>query len=124
MTPPGKLAEGFKYDVAISFLWQDLAKATALKQLLEPSLSVYVASEEKEATLGTDALESFRRVFRYESRMAVILHRKAWGETPMTAAEEIGIKDRATLTHMKSFVVVRMDDAPLRVWIPDCICGR
>jgi hypothetical protein len=110
--------KGFSYDVAISFLWRDEPFARRLKAVLEPGLRVYVASEEAERALGTDGMVHFANVFRHESRLSVVLYRDGWGDTDFTAVEEQGIQARALKTHFQSFMLVRLEQAELREWIP------
>jgi len=58
-------------------------------------------------------------VFKMEARLSVVLFRRGWGQTPWTALEEAGIKDRALLTRFTSFVPVVLADATaLPSWIP------
>ena len=111
--------EEFKYDVAISFLWKDAGLAIDLRDRLAPGLRVFVASRETaEAILGRDGQVAFGDVFRREARLSVVLYREGWGDTEFAAIEESGVKDRAFKTHHMSFMMVRLDDAPIRDWMP------
>ena len=111
---------GFKYDVAFSFCDRDRPIAHEVRTLLEPALRVFVYDHEQEAVGGQDGAESFRRVFRDETYLAVILYRNGWGDTRFTGIEEAAIKDRATLTHFRSMLVVMVEPGQtLPTWIPD-----
>ncbi len=108
-----------KYDVAFSFLKADLKFAQRLAGDLEPALSTFVYARQKEELLGQDGMDRFASIFRYETRLTVILYRDGWGSTPWTAFEEAQIKDRALDSRMTSFVVIRLDDSDLPRWVPD-----
>lgn len=108
----------YLYDVAFSFLSQDVALAEQLGDTLAKELSVFVFTRNKEELLGQDGMDRFAAVFGKDTRLAVVLYRAGWGETPWTAFEESHIKDRALVTHMTSFMIVRLDDAELRQWVP------
>lgn len=83
-----------QYDVAVSFLSVDEPLALQTHAKLSESLEVFVYSKKQEQLAGTDGLESFRQVFRADSRMVVVLYRDGWGQTPWTRVEEAAIKDR------------------------------
>ncbi len=87
------LAE-FNFDVAISFLHQDLGIATELHQRLIDGLRVFLYTREQKDLAGTDGTESFRAVFRSRSRLVVVLYRDGWGATPFTRVEYEAITDR------------------------------
>src|SRR5436853_7925697 len=101
--------EDFKYDVAFSFLSGDLGLAHALDNLL-PNLRTFVFDRKKEDVKGDDGMDGFGRVFGHETRLAVILFRKGWGDTEWTAVEQEHIHGRAKKSRMRSFKFVRLDD--------------
>jgi len=109
----------FKFDVAFSFLSVDLPLARQLSDGLAPGLSSFVYDRKKEELLGTDGMDAFARVFGQDARLTVILHREGWSTTPWTAFEESHIKDRALHSRMNSFIVVKLDDVPLPLWVPE-----
>ena len=82
------------YDVAISFLKDDLALAQRLRDGLSSQLTVFVYVDRQEELAGTDGLETFRNVFRHDSRLVVVLFRTGWGETSWTRVEQQAITDR------------------------------
>lgn len=82
------------WDVAVSFLADDLGIAQEIRDHLSPSLRVFVYTHEQSAVAGTDGLESFRQVFREGSRLVVVLYREGWGDTPWTRVEKEAITDR------------------------------
>ena len=118
------MSEEFKYDVAFSFLARDLEIAQDLAERLEPGLTTFVYARRQEELLGGDGMDQFGDVFSRDARLTVILYRgpsgdkPGWAETPWTSFEESHIKSRALETQMTSFMVVKMDDAPLRKWMP------
>lgn len=113
-------SESPKYDVAISFLYQDLNLAKALYDELSKGLEVFFFPRNQEDLAGSDGIESMREPFRNESRLNVVLYRPIWGKTPWTGVEETAIKDSCLSTAFKSlffFSVERTADLPK--WLPD-----
>lgn len=82
------------YDVAISFLNDDLSLAQRLFDGLSPHLKVFIYTDRQEEIAGTDGLETFREVFRMDSRLVVVLFRTGWGATRWTRVEQQAITDR------------------------------
>ena len=76
------------------FLKDDVVLAERLREGLSPHLRVFVFSDRQEEIAGTDGLETFRDVFRCDSRLVVVLFRTGWGETPWTRIEQQAITDR------------------------------
>jgi len=109
-----------KYDVAISFLYQDLALAQALYDKLINGLEVFYFPGAQEVLAGTDGLESMRTPFRHQSRLNVVLYRPKWGNTPWTAVEELAIKESCLENSFRNiFVYVIEDTGVLPKWLPD-----
>jgi hypothetical protein len=119
------MTEQYKYDVAFSFLKQDLEIAQSLATNLEPGLRTFVYARRQEDLLGRDGMDVFAKVFGGDSRLSVILHRgpsgdgEGWGGTPWTAFEENHIKARALKTRMTNFMLVRLDAAEVPKWVPE-----
>lgn len=84
----------YKYDLAISFLHQDEPLALDLHTKLNLNFNVFVYSKKQEEIAGSDGIETFRKAFRSESRIVVVLYRDGWGKTPWTRIEEGAITDR------------------------------
>ena len=114
------MAAPAKYDVAISFLSGDEPLALELHERLSPQLDVFVYSKKQEAIAGTDGLETFRQVFRSNSRLVVVLYRDGWGATPWTRVEETAIKDRALQEGWDWLLFVMLDatSTPPK-WLPE-----
>jgi hypothetical protein len=112
--------EEFKYDVALSFLVQDISLATALRDKLSESLKVFFFSHNQEELAGTDGLESMRKPFLLESRLNVVLFREKWGRTPWTGVEDAAIRDSCLKCnfHNVFFLMIEPKD-PKPVWLPD-----
>ncbi len=108
-----------RYEVAISFKAADEPFASQLAELLQPALTCFVYSKRQEDLAGRNGVEAFREVFRHRNSLSVVLHREGWGETPRTRVEETAIRDRCLADGWRHLMVVRMDRAPLRTWIPD-----
>src|SRR5262249_39891040 len=106
-------------DVAISFLARDEPYAAELHAKLEQTLQVFFFPRQQEELAGTDGLESMRTPF-LESRVAVVLFRHPWGETPWTRVEETAIKDRCLANGWNSLLFVTLDKASkLPIWLPN-----
>ena len=111
--------ENPRYDVAISFLSKDEARALALYQKLNEGLQIFFFPRNQENLAGTDGLESMRKPFFDDSRVIVVLYREPWGKTPWTRVEETAIKE-GCLEHgwQRLFFIVLDHESPLPVWLP------
>ncbi len=108
------------YDVAISFLYQDLALAQALYAELCKSLTLFFFPRNQEELAGSDGLESMRAPFRSQSRINVVLYRPKWGNTPWTGVEEVAVKESCLATSFKSiFFLVIEPIHELPKWLPE-----
>jgi hypothetical protein len=108
-----------KYDVAISFLSQDAQLAATLAARLADSFQVFFFPRQQEDLAGTDGLESLRAPFLSESRLAVVLYRDGWGETPWTGVEAVALKDRCLADQFRSVLFVVLDKAAkMPPWLP------
>lgn len=94
--------QDFVYDVAISFLYQDLALAQALYDELSKGLEVFFFPRNQEELAGTDGLDSMRAPFRSQSRLNLVLYRPKWGNTPWTGVEEVAIKESCLANSFKN----------------------
>lgn len=112
--------ESPKYDVAISFLYQDINLAKALRDQLGDGFEVFFFPRNQEELAGSDGLESMREPFRNESRINVVLYRPRWGKTPWTAVEEAAIKDSCLDTGFKSLFLFSIElTSDLPKWLPE-----
>jgi hypothetical protein len=113
------VTDEFQYDVAFSFVAQDEALATELDELLSPRVRTFLYSKKQEQLGGTDGEATFNAVFGQQSRIVVILHRAAWGETPWTRIEATAIRNRA-MDHGYDFALfIPLDKPPnLPNWVP------
>lgn len=108
------------YDVAISFLYQDLALAQALYDELSKELEVFFFPRNQEELAGSDGIESMRKPFRSQSRLNVVLYRPKWGNTPWTGVETIAVKESCLATSFGSiffFVIEPTSEIP--TWLPE-----
>jgi hypothetical protein len=110
----------YKYDIAISFLNQDEPIALDLYDRLSPNFKTFVYSKKQEDIAGTDGLEIFRKAFRHDSRLVVVLYRDGWGKTPWTRIEEGAITDRFLKEGWDwlIFIVVNSASKP-PPWLPE-----
>lgn len=117
--------DGYKYDVALSFLVQDEPLATQLANILEERHRVFLYSRQQEQLAGTDGEKTFNEVFATQARMVVVLYRQGWGESPWTRIEETAIRNRAYEEGYDFALFVPTDDKPTvptylpktRLWI-------
>lgn len=107
------------FDIAISFLHEDLDTATLLRDALAESFEVFIYMKKQEELAGTDGLESFRSVFRHRSRLVVVLLRERWGTTPWTRVEMEAITDRFLAEGPAFLFVVMMEQYTPPKWIPE-----
>ncbi len=107
-----------EYDVAISFLAADEPLALRVAEDLAP-LNVFVYSKKQEELAGRDGVEAFREVFRSRARLALVLFRARWGETPWTRVEETAIRDRCLGDGWEHLMFVHLERAPKPKWVPD-----
>lgn len=104
---------------AISFLALDTALAGELAAKLEQNLSVFYFPHAQEELAGTDGLESMREPF-LSARVAIVLYRQPWGETPWTRVEETAIKERCLQRGWGSLMFVQLDrTSPIPRWLPE-----
>ncbi len=109
----------YKYDVAFSFLQKDEDIAIQLSDRLEGRFSSFIYSENLAELAGNDGEIIFNKVFGKECRIAVVLYRDGWGETPWTRIEETAIRNRAFKKGYDFTLFIRIDEnAILPEWIP------
>lgn len=109
-----------EYDVAISFLHRDEPLALQLFNRLAESFRVFLYSKRQEKLAGTDGLEAFRRPFRSDSRLVVVLYRDGWGKTPWTRVEEQAIQDRFLKEGWNWLLFATLDQtSTLPPWLPE-----
>jgi hypothetical protein len=109
----------FEYDVAFSFLKEDVALAVQLSDMLADRYKAFVYPREQEELAGTDGQETFMTVFRERARCVVVLYREKWGATPWTRVEQTAIKDRAMDKGWDFLLFVRLDaHAVMPKWLP------
>jgi len=112
-------ADGLNYDVAISFLGDDLGLAEELANLLRHRMSVFLFTERQGDVAGSDGLDKLSSVFENEARLAVVLYRPGWGETPWTRVEETAIKNRGLAQGWDFLLVIPLDAEPtVPRWVP------
>jgi hypothetical protein len=108
------------YDVAISFLYEDLALAQALYDELSKGLDVFFYPRNQEELAGSDGLESMRAPFRSQSRLNLVLYRPKWGNTRWTGVEAVAIKESCLATSFKSiFFLVIEPTSEIPAWLPE-----
>lgn len=110
---------GFKYDVAISFLNADLGLAEELATLLQDRMSVFLFTERQADVAGSDGVDTLSLVFGSQARLVVILYREGWGHTPWTGVEETAIKNRALEAGWEFLLLMPLETDPtVPKWVP------
>ncbi len=112
-----KDSSNYSYDVAFSFLKEDLSFALEIKKHLPSTIRTFIYSDKQEVLAGKDGPATFRRVFKNESRLVVILYRSEYGDTQYTSVEYDAIAARALETNWK-FVILIPFDKPIPDWYP------
>ena len=112
------MSEAHKYDVAFSFRARDLPLAEQLRGRLAP-LNCFVYAGSQDVVAATDGMDTFRGVFKEQSKLNVVLFRDGWGSTPWTGIEEIAIKDSCLNNKFGNLVFARLDNANVPDWLPD-----
>lgn len=82
-----------KFDIAISFLVEDISLAQAMYNELSKGLEVFFFPHNQEELAGTEGLESMQEPFLHQSRINLVLYREKWGNTPWTRVEATAIKE-------------------------------
>lgn len=116
-----------KYDVAISFLSDDLNVASALDAELKKMFGVFFYPRQQDKLGGPDAMARMQQAFREEARVMVVLYRGKWGTTPWTDLEKRAIQDRCMNAQGfdRLLVVVLEKGGERPDWVPtDNICLR
>jgi hypothetical protein len=108
-----------KWDIAISFLIQDINIAEALYDKLSVGFTVFFSPRRQEEIAGTDGIEIFRQTFLAESRLNVVVYRERWGQTPWTAVEAAAIKDSCVLNQFRNIFVFNVENTHVfPPWLP------
>lgn len=120
MPDPHSPTDRFLYEVAFSFLSAYEATALQVSDSLLDRLTTFVYSQKQPHVVGTntDGVDAFSNVFRYESRVCVILHSEGWGRKGYTHIEEGAMKERGVKEGWDFLLVVRLDDSIPPKWIP------
>lgn len=110
---------GKKWDVAISFLIQDVSIAEALFTELSKGLKVFFSPRRQEDIAGTDGMETFRNTFLKDSRLNVVVYRERWGTTPWTAVEANAIRDSCVQNQFRNIFVFNIENTRVFPdWLP------
>lgn len=102
-------AKEFKYDVAFSFLKEDLELAQALSDRLSDRLSTFIYTDRQHEVIATEAMESFRKVYGEEARIVVVLYRPKWGQTNYTRIEEDALRGRSFISGPDFILLVKLE---------------
>lgn len=108
-----------KWDVAISFLLQDIGVAEALYAELSKGLQVFFSPRRQEEIAGTDGMEIFRQTFLADSRLNLVIYRERWGSTPWTTVESNAIRDSCVQNQFRNIFVFNIENTRVFPnWLP------
>ena len=111
--------EGYKHDVAFTFLAQDQLMAVELNDLLQDRMSTFLYTERQLDLVGKDGEVELSRAFGEEARIVVILYRDEWGSTPWTRVEQDAIRNRAHDIGYDFCLLISLNNpATAPVWYP------
>ncbi len=99
----------YKYDVAFSFLQEDLTLVKKIRSYLNKSVKVFLYAENQTALVGKDGINIFHDVFEKESRVVVVFYRKSWGNTNWTRVEERALKNRFLIEGQGFLIFIPLD---------------
>jgi hypothetical protein len=108
-----------KYDVAISFLIEDMTTAEALYTELSKGLQVFFYPHKQEEIAAKDGTEFFRKTFLTDSRLNVVVYRERWGTTQWTTVESNAIRDSCVQNQFRNIFVLDVENArTFPDWLP------
>jgi len=113
-----RMERQFEYDVALSFCYEDEAKATEIADRLRDRVRVFLYSEQQKKLVGRDGEEEFSRVYSEKARTVAVLYRPKWGTTPFTRIEETAIRNRAFEEGYGFTTFISLDDSSVPKWLP------
>jgi len=87
--------KSYKYEVAFSFCKEDESLASQLNDLIQERYSTFIYYERQKELAGRDGENKFKKVFRDEARVVVVLYSEDWGNTSWTRIESDAIRERA-----------------------------
>jgi hypothetical protein len=107
----------FRYDVAVSYLFEDVLTAARLMDQLRCRVGAPVL-DAAETDVGASH-DGTAAALSSEARVVVVLHQHPWGETPATRRDRALIEDRIARDGGSFLVVVMLDPSRGR---PDWAC--
>ena len=116
------MPQEFEIDVAFSLLDEDKAFALEIKKHLPSTIKSFLYADKQEELAGKNGVVEFAEVFKKRSRVAVVLHRKGWGESFYTGIEQDAILDRVKINKGKlGFIIMIPLDGKenLPGWYPE-----
>lgn len=114
-----QILQNFKYDIAISLCKEYVDFAEKLVKAINPNLKVFFYKHRQEELIGQSAPDIFAKVFKEESRIAVILSSEQWGKTYYTGVERNAILDRTLKEGLGFIMVIPMKPGEKPDWYPD-----
>ena len=104
------MEDKYIYDVAISFLNDDIDIARKINNRLSETYNTFVYFDRQKEIVGVDGEIKFNEVFGIQSRIVVVLYRDTWGSTPFTRIEETAIKNRGFEEGYDFLIIAKLDD--------------
>jgi hypothetical protein len=102
--------KAYTYEVAFSFLKEDLDVAQDLSDRLSDRLPTFIYTDRQDEVVGTEAMESFPKVYGTDARIVVILYRPKWGKTDYTRLEENAIRSRLLHQSTDFILLLKLED--------------
>lgn len=112
------MKDGFKYEVAFSFVERDLETARQIADRIRDRLSVFVYREKPEEFVAADGVDAHHRIYEVDALVVVVLYREEWGHTPWTRVEVEAIKNRARDQGYDFLMVIPLDGSAAPLWLP------
>ncbi|MBN1186890.1 MAG: hypothetical protein JXB49_31730 [Bacteroidales bacterium] len=108
----------YEFEVAFSFLDQDLLIAHEINDLVVDRFSTFIYSEREKELVGPEGDVKFSNVFAKEARIVVVLYRDGWGKSVWTRIEENSIKNRGRDNGYSFLLLVMLDsDSKKPEWL-------
>lgn len=119
------MRQEFKYDLAISFLFQDENLAKEIEVEISKYAKVFFFPKKQKEVAARDGVDIFSEVFLKEARVNLVLYRQRWGKTNWTRVEESAIKQRTffdseerATNKWNELIFVNLDKSEVPSWVP------
>jgi hypothetical protein len=109
---------GFKFDIAISLLKEDLSYAQSLFEVFNQyELKTFLYPHNQSEIANNNGIDVFTKTFRDDARVVVLLYRQGYGDTYYTRIEHSAIQERYLKEGAGFCVLIPLDDNK-PAWFP------